>query len=188
MSGVGAKRKPGAGSHRTLTLTTFAAYYNEELDLGPRASMRLRLFRFFGLVTGLSLYATQSYSCAKRDQFGLADFLFADVVIEARVVGYRPNLEKNDAYLDLATISTLKGFAKERWTVELRPFSDRVPTDNRWSEPVIIPLRGRISETGEFAATIIEKACAPLAIFRTDSEPGGYFKANLGKMFAKSPQ
>ncbi|MBO0145414.1 hypothetical protein JZX87_30295 [Agrobacterium sp. Ap1] len=112
--------------------------------------------------------------------------MFADVVIEARVVGYRPNLEKNVAYLDLATVTTIKGFAKERWTVDLRPFSDQVPTDNRWSDPVLIPLRGRISETGDFTATIIDKACAPLALFRTDRLPGGYFKAELEKWFAKS--
>jgi hypothetical protein len=146
------------------------------------------VFRLVSLVATLCFYATQSYSCAKRDDFRFEDFFFADVVIEARVVGYRPDPEKNIARLDLVTITTLKGFAKERWTVELRPFSNRVPAENRWSSSVLIPLRGRISETGEFTAVVIDRACAPLALFQTDREPGSAFKASLEKISPQPPR
>lgn len=137
------------------------------------------MFRLLSLISTLCLYATQSHSCEKRHDFEIAEFLLADVVIEARVVGYRPNSDRNEARLDLLTIKTLKGFAKERWTVDLHPSSGRVPSVNQWSGPVLIPLRGRISETGELTAAVIDKACAPLALFQTDKEPGNAFKASL---------
>lgn len=145
-----------------------------------------RMVRFLALATACCLYAVQSYACSKRSDFGFEDFLFADVVIEARVVGYRPNPETNVAYLDLDTIKTLKGFAKESWTVDLRPFSTRVPKDNLWRNPVLIPLRGRILENGEFTATVIDKICAPLALFQTDREPGSAFKARFEEIVPRS--
>ncbi|KQW76766.1 hypothetical protein [Ensifer sp. Root127] len=156
-----------------------------ELEIHSREGWSLHTFRLLTLIVAYVLYAGQSYACQRQQNFGAADFIFADVVIEARVVGYRTDPQNNIAFLDLETIKTLIGFEKERWTADLRPFTSSVPKANIWDSPVLIPLRGRITETGEFTATVIDKHCALLAIFPTDREPGISLKANLEPMFRK---
>jgi hypothetical protein len=140
----------------------------------------LRTFGLLACIVWGALCASQSFACQRQQDFGTSDFVFADVVVEARVIGYRTHPQKNIAYVDLETIRTLQGFEKKRWTADLRPFTSSLPETNIWGDsPVLVALRGRITETGEFTATVIDKFCAPLAIFPTDREPGMSWKAHL---------
>jgi len=137
------------------------------------------MFRLLALSAAFILFAFQAQACAKRADIGLVELMFADVVIEARVVGYRADRQANIAFLELETVQTLKGFAKAHWSADLRPASSRVPDANIWNGPVLIPLRGRISESGQFTATVIDKLCAPVALMPTDRGTGRAFKTAL---------
>ncbi len=143
------------------------------------------MLRLQAMAAAFFLFAFQAQACAKRAEIGFADLVFADVVIEARVVGYRADRQANIAFLELETLQTLRGFAKAYWSADLRPTSARVPDDNIWKGPVLIPLRGRITESGEFTATVIDKPCAPVALMPTDRGAGRALKADLQRSFSR---
>ncbi|PKA43213.1 hypothetical protein CWR43_14300 [Rhizobium sullae] len=48
--------------------------------------------------------------------------------------------------------------------------------------PVLVALRGRITNNGEMVATIIDKGCTRGAIFPTDKDPGKSFKADFERL------
>jgi hypothetical protein len=142
------------------------------------------MFRAIVILTAFAAFAQPTYGCSKRASVSTADFLFADVIIEAKIASYRLDRNKRLALVGLETLQTLRGFHKERWEayVQSQFESDTLPQYDEGPRRVLVALRGHISATGEIGAAVIWEGCAGPLLLPTDTEPGRSIARNFEKL------
>jgi hypothetical protein len=139
--------------------------------------VRTSLLRLvFALLVATTLVRTASACASMANDYDMGVYATADVVVRAKVAGYRVDPQTAVAYFDLETVETLAGRR-----VYLKPANGEILKDVRWANPslgipeiwkteaIIVGVMASPDTNGAIQLSLAQQFCNPDFILK-DSE------------------